>query len=151
ARDAGCAVELRVADLRRAWHLPIAGLASQLHHHLVDLPQTGGTDRLAVRDQPAVGVHGQPTADLERPRRPQGLLVAVCTEPVLRQVDDLGAGVGVLQLDDVDVLGPDAGLLERSPRGVGRGTGRLLDRKPRAVHFEGAEPPRPYRAGAQMD
>src|SRR5580765_2812190 len=62
----GRAVQLRVADLRIAGHLAIARLPAQLQHDLVDLPQTGRTDRLAVRDQPAVGVHGQRTVDLRR-------------------------------------------------------------------------------------
>ena len=37
------------------------------------------------------------------------LLLAVGAEAVLGHVDDLGAGIGVLELDDVDVLGPDPG------------------------------------------
>ena len=56
AGGAGRAVELRVADLRIAGHLPVAGLAAQLQHDLVHLPQARRADRLAVRDEAAVGV-----------------------------------------------------------------------------------------------
>src|SRR5512138_298157 len=85
AGDAGRAVELRVADLRVAGHLAVAGPAAELQHDLVYLPQARRADRLAVRDQAAVGVHGQPAADLELAVRDQLLLVAVAAEAVLRE------------------------------------------------------------------
>src|SRR3546814_2044795 len=56
---AGRAIDLRVADARVAGHLAIAGLAPQLEHQLVHLTEPGGADRLAVGDEPAVGVDGQ--------------------------------------------------------------------------------------------
>jgi hypothetical protein len=36
----------------------------RLESHLVYLPQSGRADRLAVGEQPAVGVHRQPAVDL---------------------------------------------------------------------------------------
>ncbi len=48
----------------------------------------------------------------------QLFLLAVGAQARLSHVDDLGAGVGVLQLGDVDVLGSDA-------RGFVRGLGRV--------------------------
>ena len=52
----------------------------------------------------------------------QLLLITVGAKAVLSQMDDLGAGIGVLQLDHVDVLGTDPGLLEGSPGREDRGT-----------------------------
>src|SRR6185369_10630177 len=46
ARDAGCAVELRVADFRLTRHLPVVRPTAELQHHLVDLTQTRGADRI---------------------------------------------------------------------------------------------------------
>ena len=107
------AVELGVSHPGIARDLPVAGPAPQLEHHLVHLPQPRRADRLAVGDQPAVGVHGETAVDLERALGHQRLLLAVGAEAVLGEVDHLRAGVGVLQLDDVDVLGTDTGLLVR--------------------------------------
>jgi hypothetical protein len=109
----------------------------------VDLPQPRGTDRLAVGDQPAVGVDRHGPVDLGGAVGQQLLLVAVGAEPGLGHVDDLGAGVGVLQLDDVDVLGPDARGLEGRPRRVHGRRDVLLDRGGGGVHLVGAEAPGP--------
>ena len=151
AGGAGGAVELGVADLRVAGHLPVAGLAAELAHDLVDLAQPRRADRLAVGDEPAVGVHRQRAVDLGGAVGDQRLLLAVGAEAVLGQVDHLGAGVGVLQLDDVDVLGTDARHLVRLARRVDGRADRLLDRQPRAVHLERAEPPRAHRRRPQVD
>ncbi len=82
------------------------------------LAQAGGADGLTVGDEPAVGVDRHRAVDLGGAVGDELLLLAVGAEAVLGHVDDLGAGVGVLQLDDVDVLRADAGLLEGRPRGV---------------------------------
>ena len=141
AGGAGRAVELRVPDLRVAGHLAVARLPAQLEHDLVHLAQPRGADRLAVGDEPAVGVDGQAAADLERAVGDQRLLLAVGAEAVLGEVDDLGARVGVLELDDVDVLGADARHLVR---GTGRVDGRAR-RSPRSAATGCA--PRTRRAG----
>src|SRR5262245_65047545 len=93
AGGAGCPVELRVSDLRIAGHLALPRPTAQLHHHLVDLPQTRSADRLAVREQTAVGIHGQAATDLKRSVGDELLLVAVGAEAVLGEVDHLGARV----------------------------------------------------------
>ena len=103
-------IALGVAEAR---HLSLARLPAQLQDDLVHLAQARRADRLAVRDQPSVGVHRQRAADLQRAVRDQAFLVAIGAEAVLRQVDDLGARVRVLELDHVDVLGADARHLER--------------------------------------
>ena len=76
-RGAGRAVDLREADPRVARHLAVAGLAAQLAHQLVHLPQARGADRLAVGDQPAVGVDRDRPVDLGGAVGHQLLLLAV--------------------------------------------------------------------------
>ena len=86
-----------------AGHLASGGPALQLAHDLVHLPQPRRADRLAVGEQPAVGVDRQRTVDLGRAVGEQLLLLAVRAQPGLGQVDDLRAAVGVLQLRDLHV------------------------------------------------
>src|ERR1700759_5454845 len=88
--------------------LPPPGLATKWADQLVHLAQAGRTDRLAVGDQPAVGVDRNRAVDLGRAGGHQLLLLAVGAQARLGHVDDLVTGVGVLQLGDVDVLGSDA-------------------------------------------
>ena len=66
-------------------------------------------------------------------------------------MDDLTAGVGVLQLDDVDILGADPRGLVGGAGCVDRGPGRLLHRQPRAVDLEGAEAPGAHRRRPEVD
>src|SRR5205807_4147820 len=101
AGGAGSTVELRVADARLPGHLAVAGPSPQLEYDLVHLAEARRTDGLAVGDQATVGVDGEGTVDLENAVGDQLLLVTVGTEAVLGQMDDLGACVGVLELDDV--------------------------------------------------
>ena len=109
AGGAGRAVELRVADLRvrRApgGRRPGRGAGARPRG-----PGAGPTRRSARRwrcSPPSVFT-GQPAVDLQRAVGDERLLLAVGAEAVLGEVDHLGAGVGVLQLDHVDVLGADA-------------------------------------------
>src|SRR5262249_48004934 len=90
AGGAGRTVELGVADLGVARHLAVAGLTAQLAHPLVDLAQPRRADRLAVGDEPTVGVDRHRAVDLGRAVGDQRLLVAVGAEAVLRHVDHLG-------------------------------------------------------------
>src|ERR1700730_14151402 len=84
---AGCAVELREADARRTWDLAVAGLATQLAYKLVNLAKTRRADRLAVGDQPAVGVDRHGSVDLCGAVGQQLLLLTVCAEATLGHVD----------------------------------------------------------------
>ena len=77
-------------------HLTVSRRATQLLDELVHLAQTRGADRLAVRDQAAVGVDGQPAADLGHAVGEQGLLLAVLAQSRLGHVNDLGSGGCVL-------------------------------------------------------
>src|SRR6185437_16443419 len=100
---AGSPVDLGVADPRITFDLTVAGLAAELEHEFVDLAEAGGPDRFAVGDEAAVGVDRHGSGDLGRAVGEKLLLVAVGTETVLRHVDDLGAGIGVLDLDHIAV------------------------------------------------
>src|SRR3954471_6257693 len=64
ARGSRRAVELGVPDLRIVGDLPVAGFAAQLTNDLVHLTKSRRADRLAVRDEPAVGVRRERTVDL---------------------------------------------------------------------------------------
>src|SRR5204863_3717309 len=110
--------------------LTLPGLTAELGDDLVHLAQAGGTDRLAVGDAAAVGVDREPAADLGLTGRDQRLLLAVLAEATLREVHDLGAALGVLELGDVDVLGSDASGGEGRGGGIGahaRGRAAPLD------------------------
>ena len=109
---------MRVSDPVRSGDLAVAGFAAQLDDDLVDLAQARRTDRLTVGHEAAVGVDRQPAADLGGAVGDELLLLAVGAEPVLREVDDLRPGVGVLQLDDVHVRRAEPGGLERGARRV---------------------------------
>ena len=63
--------------------------------------------------QPAIGVDGNPAADLELAPRHESVLLAVGAEPALGEVHQLGAGLGVLQLGDVDLARADPRRFER--------------------------------------
>jgi hypothetical protein len=75
--DARGAVNLGEADAARSGDLPIAGLAAQLEHDLVHLPQTGRANRLAVGETTAIRVDRKAPADLGGADLDQGLLLAV--------------------------------------------------------------------------
>src|SRR5581483_5315389 len=149
--DAGGAVDLRVAHARVARNLARAGVAPQLEADLVDLPKARRADRLAVGDQPAVGVDRQAAADLRLAILDHPLLVAVGAEAVLGHVHDLGAGLRVLDLCDLYVLGPDAGHLVARPRRVDRRRRRALDRHPGRHHLERPAPACPQCNAAHVN
>ena len=115
----------------RTRHLTVAGLTAELAHELVDLAQARGADRLTVGDEAAVGVDRHGAVDLGGAVGDELLLVAVGAEAVLGHVDDLRAGVGVLELDHVDVLGPDARPLRTRPGRRTRSATRPRRRRPR--------------------
>ena len=140
-----------VSDARATRHLPIAGAALQLVHDLVNLPQTGGADRLAVGDQPAIGVDRQPATDFRGTLRNPLLLLAIRAEPVLGHVNQLGSGVRVLQLRDLDVFGTDA---RHFIGGLGRVDGRAwhgFQWQRRALHFKRAVTAGPQFRGPDID
>ena len=66
-------------------------------------------------------------------------------------MDHLGAGVGVLELDDVDILWTEPGRLVGGAGCVDGRASCLVDGEPRAVDLECAQPPRANRRGAEVD
>src|SRR5207245_10741872 len=96
-------VDLREADLRAARHLPVAGFSTQLSDDLVNLPQSRRAHRLAVREAAAVSVDRQLAVDARCAAGVELRLFAVLAQPALREVDQLGARLGVLELRNVDV------------------------------------------------
>src|SRR5699024_5957232 len=54
--DTWRSVDMGEPEARATGGLPVAGLAAQLGDYLVDLTQSGGSDRLAVGQAAAVGV-----------------------------------------------------------------------------------------------
>src|SRR6202043_3381257 len=99
--------------------LTVTCAAAQLVDQLVNLAKARCAARFAVGQQATVGVDGQPAADLGGAVGEQRLLLAVLAEARLGHVDDLGSGVGVLQLSDVDVLGAYSGQLVCRLGGLG--------------------------------
>ena len=94
-----------------------------------------------LAEQSAVGVHREPAADLGGALGDEAFLLAVLAEAVLRHVDDLRPGVGVLELGDVDVLGADARRVSNAARDASTLglSAASLDRERRALHLERAE------------
>ena len=74
----------------------------------------------------------------------QFLLIAVGAEPALGHVDDLGPGVGVLQLDDIDVFRCHTGLFEGGSGGVDGGRHILVHGGEGRIDLIGAVPPGPH-------
>jgi len=77
---ARCAVQLGDANLRLAGHLTVARLTAEWPNDLMDLAQSRRTDRLAVGDQPAVGVDRHGAVDLGGAVGQQLLLFAIGAE-----------------------------------------------------------------------
>src|SRR4051794_16196396 len=103
---------MRQADLC-AVDLPRAAAAAQLVDDLVDLAEAGRADRLALRQQASRRVDRQPAAEARRAGLDERAALAGRAEAELLRRNDLGAAVGVLQLDDVDVVGAEARRLVR--------------------------------------
>src|SRR5262245_17583729 len=143
AADAGRAVHLREADRRVARYLTFARVTAQLQHDLVHLAHARRTDRLAVRNEAAVGVDGKAAADLGLAVPDHRLLIAVGTEAGLGHVHDLRTRLAVLELRDVDVRRRDARLLEALRGRVDRRAVTALDGEPRREHLERPELTRP--------
>ena len=127
---AGRPVDLGVADARVTLNLAVAGLAAELKHELVDLAESGGSDRLTIGDEAAVGVDRHRTRDLCSAVGEKFLLVAVGTEAVLCHVDDLSASISVLNLDDINILGPDPSFFVGGAGRVHGGGNVFFDRGP---------------------
>ena len=93
-----------ISGLGVARYLSLTRGTAQLQDAFVDLPQTRGADRLAVRQAAAVGVDGQTARNVCLTLTQQDLLLAVSAETVFSHVHDLGSGLGVLQLGNINVL-----------------------------------------------
>ena len=110
------------ADTRIARYLLAEGAALQLSHDLVDLTEARCADRLAIRDAAAIGIHRKSAACTVVASGITGALLARGAQARLRQVDDLGTALGVLQLGNVDILGAHAGGGECCRRSIDRRT-----------------------------
>ena len=101
-----------VSDFRVIANLSSTAFAAQLHTDLVDLAQTRGAHRLAIGETAAVGVDRQMAVNASCTVAQQLFLLAVFTEAILSHVNNFGAAVGVLQLDNIYVFGADSSELE---------------------------------------
>jgi hypothetical protein len=91
---------VRLSNPQVAGHLAIAGASLQLHD-LVDLPQALCTDRLAVAINPlSVLSCNRPPISLAKPAI--HFSPNIGAEPALGHVNQIGTGVGVLQLRHPD-------------------------------------------------
>ena len=85
-------------------HLALAGLALQLLVVLVDHAHAGRAGRMAEGLEPAVGVHRQLAAELERAARDVLLRRALLAEAEVLVGEQLGQREAVVHLRDVDLL-----------------------------------------------
>src|SRR5262249_6051125 len=103
-----------------AVHLPGARFVPQMLTHFVNHPNTGGTDRMAERLEPA--------ARVDRPFAPEAgatlgdemAAFAALAEAEVFVVQDFSDGEAVVDLSQIDVGGGDTRLLVGRLRGVRR-------------------------------
>ncbi len=106
---------------RRVVDLAGPGRAAQLAGQLDHLPQRRRAERLALRQQAAARVDGQPAAEPGVTVVDEAALLAGLAEAELLVGEQLSGRVGVLALDDVEVAGADPGRRVRVPGGQGGG------------------------------
>src|SRR5438094_10660747 len=103
----------------RAGDLSRARLAAELAHDLGDHPETGGAERVALGEEPAVGVDRQPPAELGDTVGDQAAALAGLAEAERLVLEDLRDRKTVMELDHVEVAGPEpsafVGLARGSP------------------------------------
>src|SRR5438067_473307 len=122
ARDRARAAQVvGKADLR-ALHLPRAGLAAELCRELVDHAHAGRAHRVAVRLEPARGIHRLLAAEIGAPLLDEPAALAARAEAQVLVVQDLGDGEAVVHLGEVDLrwrhLRLRVGLLGGAHRGL---------------------------------
>src|SRR5690606_34641872 len=101
----------------RTFDLAWPGLAAQLGHEFMDLPEAGGPDRMALGFQPARRVDRNAAADLRLAPLAQGPALAELAEPQVLDLDDLAHGGRIVDFGDRHVLRSHASALIGAPGG----------------------------------
>src|SRR5262249_16855254 len=99
-------------------HLPLLGLPAQLPDQLGTLRQTGGSERVPLRQQTARWIHHPTAAVGGRLVFDQLLALALLAHAQTLVADQLVGAEAVVQLDDLDLVDADAGLLVDLLRGA---------------------------------
>src|SRR2546430_4290035 len=115
----GAAQVVREAD-PGPLHLPLARLAAELRHELVDHAHAGGADRVPVRLETARRVHRLLAAERRTPLLDESAALAAAAEAEILVGQDLGDGEAVVHLGEVDGVGADPRLRVGLLRGAHR-------------------------------